>query len=148
MRRMGLVWTLAIVAAISAADVARGTERADGQRGQNTPAPAEVTESGQETFRAYCASCHGTSGRGDGPTAPALRQKPANLTTIARRRGGRFPREEMTDFILGRGRRVGAHGDRDMPVWGPLFKELNPFDSKVDVRVTRLLDYLESIQVK
>jgi mono/diheme cytochrome c family protein len=128
--------------------VVRGTESGGGQRSQNAPGPAEVTESGQETYRAYCASCHGATGRGDGPTAPALRQKPANLTTIARRRGGRFPREEMLDFILGRGRRIGAHGDRDMPVWGPLFKELNPFDSKVDVRATRLLDYLESIQMK
>jgi len=116
------------------------------QRGQT--APAEVAESGADTYKAYCASCHGASGIGDGPTAPALRQKPANLTTITRRRGGKFPREEMMDFVLGRGRRIGAHGSRDMPVWGPLFRELNPFDSKVDVRATRLIDYLESIQVK
>jgi hypothetical protein len=35
-----------------------------------------------------------------------------------------------------------------MPVWGPFFRELGPFDSKIDVRVARLLDYLESLQVK
>jgi mono/diheme cytochrome c family protein len=116
------------------------------QRG--APAAAEVAETGAETYAAHCASCHGGEGKGDGPTAPALRQKPADLTTIARRRGGTFPRTEMADFILGRGKRIGAHGTRDMPVWGPLFKDLNPFDSRVDVRVERLLDYIQSLQVK
>lgn len=110
--------------------------------------PAEVTETGAETYTFHCASCHGAGGKGDGPTAPSLRQKPADLTTITRRRGGQFPRAEMSDFILGKGKRIGAHGTRDMPVWGPLFHELNPVDSRVDIRVERLLNYIESLQVK
>jgi mono/diheme cytochrome c family protein len=115
---------------------------------REAPPPAEVVETGADTYTSHCASCHGRGGKGDGPTAPSLRQKPADLTTIARRRGGQFPRAEMSDFILGKGKRIGAHGSRDMPVWGPLFRESNPFDSRVDVRVERLLDYLESLQVK
>jgi mono/diheme cytochrome c family protein len=111
-------------------------------------ATGEVTETGAETFANHCAACHGRGGLGDGPVAPTLRQKPANLTTIAHRRGGRFPRTEVTDFVLGNGKRVGAHGSRDMPVWGPFFRAANPFDSAVDVRVTRLVDYIESIQAK
>jgi hypothetical protein len=43
---------------------------------------------------------------------------------------------------------VPAHGTSDMPVWGPLFRELNPYDSRVDVRLSRLVDYLKSIQLK
>ena len=117
---------------------------ADGR--SNTQA-AEVIESGAETYMAHCAACHGRTGVGDGPVAATLRQKPSNLTTIARRRGGKFPRVEVTDFILGRSR-VGAHGTRDMPVWGPLFREINPADSQVDVRLTRLVDHLESLQLK
>jgi mono/diheme cytochrome c family protein len=108
----------------------------------------EVKESGAETYANHCAACHGRGGLGDGPVAPTLRQKPANLTTIAHRRGGSFPRTEVMDFVLGNGKRVGAHGTRDMPVWGPFFRTLNPSGSNVDVRVTRLVDYLESIQVK
>jgi integrase len=40
----------------------------------------------------YCASCHGRSGKGDGPTASALKiPPPANLTTIAARNRGQCP---------------------------------------------------------
>jgi mono/diheme cytochrome c family protein len=113
---------------------------------QNTRS-AEVTESGAATYLAHCAACHGRTGVGDGPVAATLRQKPSNLTTIARRRGGKFPRAEVMDFILGQSR-IGAHGTRDMPVWGPLFREINPADSQVDVRLTRLVDHLESLQLK
>ena len=119
-----------------------------GQRGGRADAPAEVLESGAETYAFHCASCHGPKGRGDGPVASSLRRRPSDLATTARRHGGRFPRNEMMDFVLGRGRRVDAHGTREMPVWGPLFRELNPFDSRVDVRATRLINYLESIQIK
>jgi hypothetical protein len=35
-----------------------------------------------------------------------------------------------------------------MPVWGPLFRELNPHDSRIDVRLLRLVEYLKSIQAK
>ena len=139
---MNRIWT-SLVCGIAVAVMmpALAAQRSDAR-------PAEVTETGAETYTSHCASCHGASGKGDGPTAPSLRQKPADLTTIARRRGGEFPRAEITDFVLGKGKRIGAHGSRDMPVWGPLFRELNPADSRVDVRVERLLNYIESLQVK
>lgn len=35
---------------------------------------------GAKLFRQNCASCHGTGGRGDGPSAPKLPRKPADLT--------------------------------------------------------------------
>jgi len=34
---------------------------------------------GPPLFRAYCASCHGTGGKGDGPMAASLKVKPAGL---------------------------------------------------------------------
>ena len=34
---------------------------------------------GREVYQATCASCHGASGRGDGPQAAALTPRPANL---------------------------------------------------------------------
>jgi hypothetical protein len=75
-----------------------------------------------------------------------LTTAPPDLTTLAKRRGGRFDEADITAFIVGR--RPLAHGTSDMPVWGPLFRELNPFDSRVDVRLSRLVSYLKSIQVK
>jgi mono/diheme cytochrome c family protein len=108
--------------------------------------PSENIESGRDTYAFYCAACHGRTGKGDGPVAPTLKAALPDLTTIARRRGGRFSQAELTAFIVGR--RPAAHGSSDMPVWGPLFRELNPFDSRVDVRLLRLVDHLQSIQIK
>ena len=109
-------------------------------------APSETIESGRDTYVFYCAACHGRTGKGDGPVASSLKAAPPDLTTLAKRRGGRFGEAEVTAFIVGR--RPSAHGSSDMPVWGPLFRELNPHDSRIDVRLLRLVDYLKSIQVK
>ena len=108
--------------------------------------PLETIESGRDTYLFHCAGCHGRTGRGDGPMVSVLTTAPPDLTTLAKRKGGRFDEAEVTAFIVGR--RPLAHGTSDMPVWGPLFRELNPFDSRVDVRLSRLFDYLKSIQVK
>lgn len=109
-------------------------------------APPETIESGRDTYLFHCAACHGRTGKGDGPVVSTLKAAPPDLTTLAKRRGGRFVEAEITAFIVGR--RPAAHGSHDMPVWGPLFRELNPFDSRIDVRLLRLVDYLKSIQVR
>ena len=44
------------------------------------PAPAN---SGAAMYKQYCAVCHGKTGKGDGPAASALKQAPADLTTLA-----------------------------------------------------------------
>ena len=38
---------------------------------------------GQTKFKELCASCHGETGKGDGPAAVALTPKPANFTDAA-----------------------------------------------------------------
>ena len=126
--------------------VAGVTCGAAGQRPEDR-VPSETTiESGRDTYLFHCAACHGRTGKGDGPVGSTLKAAPPDLTTLAKRRGGRFPQADVTVFIVGR--RPSAHGSSDMPVWGPLFRELNPFDSRVDVRLSRLVDYLKSMQVK
>jgi cytochrome c553 len=52
------------------------------------PVPDSFT--GSLSFDLYCASCHGRSGEGNGPTASSLRTVPADLTLLARRNGERF----------------------------------------------------------
>jgi mono/diheme cytochrome c family protein len=104
---------------------------------------------GQQYFVRYCSACHGVTGRGDGPAAPALRTPPADLTRIAQRRGGRFPTAEMAAVIDGR-TVVPAHGSREMPVWGERFGEMGGGGS-VGEEVVRgnllvLIEYLQAIQ--
>src|SRR5687767_11954752 len=86
---------------------------------QPTPTPAAdaVATRGAVLYRIHCASCHGVEGKGDGPVAPALRKKPADLTALARRAEGKFPEEKVQSFIDGR-TELDAHGGREMPVWG------------------------------
>lgn len=78
---------------------------------------------GRVDFKENCASCHGVSGKGDGPVHSFLVKPPTDLTTIAQRHGGAFPLELMWEVIDGRwSAEVGPHGSREMPVWGTEFK--------------------------
>jgi mono/diheme cytochrome c family protein len=111
-------------------------------------APA-AAPSGSAVFRLYCASCHGTSAKGDGPLASSMTRKPANLTEIAKRNDGVFPADQVARTIDGRNPPRG-HGGGDMPVWGPAFAK-SASTSEADTaeqRIQRLVSYLESIQVK
>ena len=102
---------------------------------------------GSATFREYCTVCHGTSGRGDGPAAKALAKPPADLTQIAKRqRDGKFPFLSVRMTITG-DTAVAAHGTRDMPMWGPVFRSAQG-DSTTELRLRNLVEYLESMQQK
>jgi mono/diheme cytochrome c family protein len=104
--------------------------------------------SGRETYNAYCASCHGLSGKGDGPVASALKTPPADLTTIARRAGGRFPAIRVFQSIEGSAM-VAAHGSKEMPVWGDVFRQsAGTNEAQVKLRVRNLTSFIESLQTK
>ncbi len=125
--------------------MALGTTAAAQGAGDRLPL---VGETGQATFQGHCAPCHGRDGKGDGPVASVLQAAPPDLTTLAIRTGPSFSHARLAAYLIGRGRRTAAHGTSEMPVWGPLFRELNPSQTRIDVRLERLVDYLESIQVK
>lgn len=124
-----------------------------GSQAQTQPpsTPPILTESlvGGDLFLAYCAPCHGRGGRGDGPVAPALRVPPADLTAITRRNLGTFPADLVEGRLTGaRGPEdSGAHGSTAMPVWGPIFTELDTSPVVARVRVENLVKYVESLQV-
>lgn len=40
----------------------------------------KVLKAGEKLFAVQCATCHGTSGKGDGPSAKFLEKHPQNLT--------------------------------------------------------------------
>lgn len=114
-------------------------------RGEQTPPILIESLAGRDSFDLYCAACHGSGGRGDGPVASALRLRPADLTSLARRSGGAFPREAVRAFVAGTGRALAAHGTTDMPVWGPIFRAFES-DARARERITNLVIYIESIQ--
>lgn len=106
--------------------------------------PVQVpAANGPEMFRAYCAVCHGSNGRGGGPAAEALRKAPADLTQLSRRNGGTFPRTMVLSTIQGTDA-LAAHGPRDMPIWGVSFRALGD-DSMVKLRVASLTDFIEAL---
>jgi nucleotide-binding universal stress UspA family protein/mono/diheme cytochrome c family protein len=104
---------------------------------------------GRELFRTYCATCHGTAAKGDGPLASSMRRRPADLTEIAKRNGGEFPSDLVFRTIDGR-QPVRGHGGPDMPVWGDAFERARDGGDteRVKKMIQSLVDYLESIQAR
>jgi mono/diheme cytochrome c family protein len=82
-----------------------------GARGARAVSPA-----GEILYRRYCAACHGTDGRGDGPASAALCPRPSDLTRLE----STVP--ELMRQIDGR-RTIRAHGTAAMPVWGETFEQ-------------------------
>jgi len=112
--------------------------------------PAAYTDpsSGKGMYIAYCASCHGTDGKGDGPAALALKKFPTDLTLIEVQKGGTFPEAHIMQVIKGDAT-TAAHGNKEMPVWGPVFLLMGQHDTaQVQLRIRNLTKYLESIQQK
>lgn len=108
-----------------------------------------VAMSGKDLYGRFCASCHGVTGRGDGPVASSFKVEVPDLTLIARRAGGVYPRERIERIIDGR-HIFAAHGTRTMPVWGEDFGRLelgNP-DAERSTRLImqRLADYVWQLQ--
>ena len=115
---------------------------------KHAAAPVTSPQSGKEMFQAYCASCHGSSGKGDGPAAAALNTRPVDLTALSKNNGGKFPADRVAS-ILGGQASVTAHGNRDMPVWGPVFWNMSQgHESEVRQRIANLTHYIESLQAK
>ena len=124
-----------------------GQESQPVQNPQKSPQRLIASVKGEDLFHAYCASCHGSDARGNGPAAPALRTPPADLTTIAKRNGGVFPTERIRKTIAGE-ENIYAHGSSEMPVWGPIFHRVEWDQDLGSVRLSNLTKYLESIQRK
>ena len=108
------------------------------------PVPAE---SGKDMFRAYCASCHGMDGKGDGPAAPSLKSQPTDLTQLAHKNGGKYPSLTVVNAL--RDGATSAHGSQDMPVWGPILRSVSPNGAPVvHQRISNISDYVGSLQEK
>lgn len=112
---------------------------------------------GKREFDSNCASCHGTSGKGNGVFKEYLRSSPTDLTTLTKRNGGVFPVSRMYETI--EGNNVPNHSTRDMPIWGSAYRTKaaesgsgtygvapNDPESYVRIRIYALIDYLNRLQ--
>jgi mono/diheme cytochrome c family protein len=121
---------------------------------------AQTSEFGKNGYVRSCASCHGTTGKGDGPAAKALKVPPADLTRLAKSNKGVFPILRVYHVIDGR-IEVLTHGSRDMPVWGEVYKrelvhrvpaELNMpkemSEAMIHERILALIEYISTLQEK
>ncbi|MEQ1885864.1 MAG: c-type cytochrome [Bryobacteraceae bacterium] len=112
----------------------------------NEPIPMTFALSGAEMYNTWCASCHGALGKGDGPTAAALKTRPTDLTMLAKHNSGKFPTDRVRGYIEG-ATIVPAHGSREMPVWGAFFRRIGD-EKAVTYRLVTLTNYVESLQAK
>ena len=125
------------------ATVARGNPAQDQNKDQ---LPANYVPSGGQIYHQYCAACHGVDAKGNGPVKRALRIPAPDLTTLAKRHGGKFPYAYVIGvlrFTPG----VRSHGSGAMPMWGALFEYYYNKDS-AQQRIRNLCDYLASLQEK
>ena len=109
---------------------------------------ARIPIDGARIFQRQCATCHGTDGRGHGPASSTLKHKPANLTLISQRNGGKFPYQRVKETIEGKEPGWLALGNREMPIYGPIFHEVESDQDWGEVRLEAITKQVESIQRK
>jgi mono/diheme cytochrome c family protein len=113
-----------------------------------SPVPLIDSIQGDQLYKAYCASCHGLAGKGNGPMAAWLKVPPPDLTRIAARNDGKFPLARVDRIISGEETLASGHGTRLMPVWGPVFSQVTRDQDLGRVRIDNLARYLRDIQSK
>ena len=104
-------------------------------------------DTGARLYFNHCAACHGDDGEGTGPVASSMRVAVPNLRTLAQRNGGVFPAEAVTAYVDGRDV-VAAHGDRQMPIWGDVFRgaEQGTAQRTVRRRIAAIVDFISMLQ--
>ena len=111
----------------------------------------EAQPDGQLLYMENCASCHGATGRGDGPAASGLGTPPADLTRIAARRDGIWPMLEVMSIIDGYSRRTLQRDE--MPIFDDFLKgdmidvdTGNGLKAPMQANLIEMVNYLETLQ--
>lgn len=103
---------------------------------------ADPASAGEATYLAYCSLCHG-AGAGPGVFANALKKPAPDLTQIAKRNGGMFPRERVEAIIRDGG--ITGHGTMHLLAWERYFRQDAP-PEHADQVIEDLVSYLEKQQ--
>jgi mono/diheme cytochrome c family protein len=119
----------------------------------NVSLAADNSDVGMILFDSFCASCHGQSGKGNGPWRPKLVSLVPDLTVLAKNNNGIFPFERVSMIIDGR-QELKTHGTKEMPVWGRIFTSrisiYNEFEAEVAARgrILALTEYVYRLQIE
>ena len=108
-----------------------------------------AVQCGYERFVDSCESCQGVRAKGHGEAARLLSKQPADLTQLSKNNDDHFPLKHVYNVIDGRENPDGAHGLREMPVWGELWSRSVPAEhaeAYVHSRILEIILYLESVQ--
>jgi mono/diheme cytochrome c family protein len=148
MRGMKFISLAVILVTMSAFAVAQPAPAQTPPTLKHVPITNTPSNSGKEMFNMYCAVCHGTDGKGNGPAASAMKTPPIDLTALAQNNGGKYPSARVSAVLRGQAN-LASHGSADMPVWGPLFSSISQGQAgQVQQRVANLVDYVGTLQAK
>jgi mono/diheme cytochrome c family protein len=137
-----------ILSAILATASALATAQTQAPSVKHVPITNSPSSSGKGMFDNYCAVCHGKDGKGAGPAASAMKTPPTDLTLLAQKNGGNYPSAHVASVLRGQAT-TAAHGTPEMPVWGPLFSSISQgHEAQVQLRITNLVQYIETLQAK
>jgi hypothetical protein len=73
--------------------------------------------------------------------------KATDLTLLAWKNGGKYPAARV-EPMLGGSDKAPVHGTKQMPVWGPAFRDTRGGGKTAVGRVTALSAWLESMQAR
>jgi mono/diheme cytochrome c family protein len=114
---------------------------------------------GKREYEANCASCHGMTGKGDGPLSSMMASAgiaASDLTVLAKKNNGVYPFARVYELIDGT-QQVKAHGTGAMPIWGADYVVKGseyyvdvPFNAAIYVRsrILALTEYVYRLQAK
>ncbi len=101
---------------------------------------------GKQLYTSYCSMCHGSEAKGGGPFSPQLKVWPPDLTLLAKKNNGVYPSLHLAEIVDGEFDKP-AHGSREMPVWGPVFRSMaHGHQDSAQRRIDNLVKYIESLQ--
>jgi mono/diheme cytochrome c family protein len=106
---------------------------------------------GATLFQAYCSSCHGTAGRGDGPAARALSAPVPDLTRYSRTHNGDCLRSVLAELQTGHRNPTEAkvsEKDLDMPNWAPIFTSISRDRTMGYLRLSNVARHVATIQAQ
>jgi mono/diheme cytochrome c family protein len=110
---------------------------------------AAQDDTGARLYFNHCAACHGADGEGGGPVAATMSVTVPNLRALARRNGGVFPVDDVAAYVDGRQLKA-AHGGRQMPIWGDVFRgpEQGTAERTVRRRINALVEFIATLQYR
>ncbi len=87
-------------------------------------------QAGKKTYDVLCASCHGNTGKGDGPAAAALPTKPQNLAD------GKYVSTLKDEYLFKVIKEGGASVGKSalMPPWGGQLKDQDIWNVVAHIR--------------